>query len=67
MLNITELEKKTPILKEICAEEEVFWMNPDKTTCGEAMEQIALGMEDVDDCSIYYAMLPGNQGKGRNH
>ena len=49
MLNITELEKKTPILKEICAEEEVFWMNPDKTTCGEAMEQIALGMEDVDD------------------
>ena len=49
MLNITELEKKTPILKEICAEEEVFWMNPDKTTCGEALEQIALGMEDVDD------------------
>lgn len=49
MLNITELEKKTPILKEICAEEEVFWINPDKTTCGEAMEQIALGMEDVDD------------------
>ena len=49
MLNITELEKKTPILKDICAEEEVFWINPDKTNCGEAMEQIALGMEDVDD------------------
>lgn len=49
MLNITELEKKTPILKEICAGAEVFWMNPDKTACGEAMEQIELGLSDVDD------------------
>ena len=49
MVDLKMLEEKTPILKEICSEKEVFWKNPDKTVCGEAMEQIELGMEDVED------------------
>ena len=49
MLDITELERKTPILKEIREEKEVFWMNPDKTNCQEAMKHIELTMEDVND------------------
>ena len=49
MVDLKMLEEKTPILKEICSEKEVFWKNPDKTACGEAMEQIELGMEDVED------------------
>lgn len=49
MLDITELERKTPILKEIREEKEVFWMNPDKTNCQEAMKHIELTMENVND------------------
>lgn len=49
MVDLKMLEEKTPILKEICSEKEVFWKNPDKSACGEAMEQIELGMEDVED------------------
>ena len=49
MVDLKMLEEKTPILKEICSEKEVFWKNPNKTVCGEAMEQIELGMEDVED------------------
>ena len=49
MVDLKVLEEKTPILKEIRSEKEVFWKNPDKTACGEAMEQIELGMEDVED------------------
>ena len=49
MLDITELERKTPILKEIREEKEVFWMNPDKTNCQEAMKHIKLTMENVND------------------
>ena len=49
MVDLKMLEEKTPILKEICSEKEVFWKNPDKSACGEAMEQIELDMEDVED------------------
>ncbi len=42
MVDLKMLEEKTPILKEICSEKEVFWKNPDKSACGEAMEQIEL-------------------------
>ena len=49
MVDLKVLEEKTPILKEIRSEKEVFWQNPDKSACGEAMEQIELGMEDVED------------------
>ena len=49
MVDLKVLEEKTPILKEIRSEKEVFWKNPDKSACGEAMEQIELGMEDVED------------------
>ena len=49
MVDLKVLEEKTPILKEIRSEKEVFWKNPDKTACGEAMKQIELGMEDVED------------------
>ena len=31
MVDLKMLEEKTPILKEICSEKEVFWKNPDKT------------------------------------
>lgn len=37
MVDLKMLEEKTPILKEICSEKEVFWKNPDKSACGEAM------------------------------
>ena len=72
MVDLKMLEEKTPILKEICSEKEVFWKNPDKTVCGEAMEQIELGMEDVEDatgafCTVHYEMFPGNKGEKRNH
>lgn len=49
MIDLIELEKKAPILKEICDKKEVFWMNPDKTNCEEAMKHIELTMEDVND------------------
>ena len=49
MIDLAELEKKTPILKDIRNEKEVFWMNPDKTTCEEAMKHIELTMEDIND------------------
>lgn len=49
--------------------------NPDKSACGEAMEQIELDMEDVEDaehrlerfCTVHYEMFPGNKGEKRNH
>ena len=37
MVDLKVLEEKTPILKEIRSEKEVFWQNPDKSACGEAM------------------------------
>ncbi len=49
MIDLAELEKKTPILKDIRNEKEVFWMNPDKTSCEEAMNHIELTMEDIND------------------
>ena len=36
MIDVAELEKKVPILKDIQNEKEVFWINPDKTNCEEA-------------------------------
>ena len=62
MVDLKVLEEKTPILKEIRSEKEVFWQNPDKSACGEAMEQIELGMEDVEDaertlCALYGDVL----------
>ena len=38
MIDVAELEKKVPILKDIQNEKEVFWINPDKTNCEEAMK-----------------------------
>ena len=69
MVDLKMLEEKTPILKEICSEKEVFWKNPDKTACGEAMEQIELGMEAQTGafCTVHYEMFPGNKGEKRNH
>lgn len=49
MTDITQLEKNVPILREIRAGNEVFWMNPEKTGCDEAMRHIELTMEDVED------------------
>ncbi len=49
MFDLTELERRTPILRDIREEKEVFWMNPDKTNCEEAMKHIELTMEDVND------------------
>lgn len=49
MIDVAELEKKVPILKDIQNEKEVFWINPDKTNCEEAMKHIELTMADVDD------------------
>ena len=49
MIDLTELGKKVPILKDIQDGKEVFWINPDKTNCEEAMEHIELTMADVDD------------------
>ena len=49
MIDLTELGKKAPILKDIQNGKEVFWINPDKTNCEEAMEHIELTMADVDD------------------
>ena len=49
MIDLTELGKKAPILKDIQNGKEVFWINPDKTNCEEAMKHIGLTMADVDD------------------
>lgn len=49
MTDITQLEKNVPVLREIRAGNEVFWMNPEKTGCDEAMRHIELTMEDVED------------------
>ena len=49
MIALSELEKKAPILKDISAAKEVVWINPDKTTCAEALKHIELTMADVDD------------------
>ena len=71
MVDLKMLEEKTPILKEICSEKEVFWKNPDKTVCGEAMEQIELGRrcgaQTGAFCTVHYEMFPGNKGEKRNH
>ena len=49
MTDITQLEKNVPVLREMRAGNEVFWMNPEKTDCDEAMRHIELTMEDVED------------------
>ena len=49
MTDITQLEKNVPVLREIRAGNEVFWMNPEKSGCDEAMRHIELTMEDVED------------------
>lgn len=48
-VDIKELEKNVPILKDIQEEKEVVWINPDKLACEEAMKHIELTMKDVDD------------------
>ena len=49
MIALSELEKKAPILKDVSAAKEVVWINPDRTTCAEALGHIELSMADVDD------------------
>ena len=48
-VDIKELEKNVPILKDIQEEKEVVWINSDKLPCEEAMKHIELTMKDVDD------------------
>lgn len=44
-----KLWERTPILRAVSREEEVVWMNPDKTSFEKAMEGCELSMADVDD------------------
>ena len=46
MIDLTELGKSTNF-KGYTEWKEVFWINPDKTNCEEAMKHIGLTMADV--------------------
>lgn len=43
------LEKKFPILKKIKCEKEVVWMNPDKVSFEEGIQNCELSMKDIND------------------
>ena len=49
MIDAAGLENKIPLLKEIREGKEVFWLNPEKIPCEEAMSQIKLTMADIDE------------------
>lgn len=50
-INCFELIEKYPILKEIQEEKEVVWINPDKASFEESMENSELSMKDVEDAA----------------
>ncbi len=46
---LEELKNKFPILVNIADNEEVVWINPDKTSFEKSMEDCELSMKDIDD------------------
>lgn len=54
-INFTELIARTPILKEMAAEKEIVWINPEKTTFEKGMEGSELTMKDVEDAEARLA------------
>ena len=49
MTKMEHLEKKIPILKKIKCEKEVVWMNPDKVSFKDGIQNCELSMKDIDD------------------
>ena len=72
MVDLKMLEEKTPILKEICSEKEVFWKNPDKSACGGSNGTDRTwygrcrrcGAQTGAFCTVHYEMFP--ETKERN-
>ena len=46
-----EWEKEYPVVSDIRALRETVWINPDKISCGQAVKECALTMDDVMDAS----------------